>query len=584
MSLSSASPYSVVKIRQRGQYLAGALSGPLRSEIGTNMEAAERTISQILTEQIRYNIPAYQRPYSWEKTNVEQLLDDVWDSYEANDAEYFIGSLITIEREKGRLYDVVDGQQRLTTLNLIFSRLRDAVDEPAKSELGRRVLPRNALTGEEETPRLTLRQRDQNFFRKYVLAGEPVPEAARSDVVKDQDAPKQRIVENLETIDAFIAQRDQKTLKLFANYLLSKVYVVFVTTASWQSAYRLFNVLNARGMALTNADLIKNLLFAELGGESTRSGELDEAWLELEEQIGIERLDQFLAHHRSSAVATKARKSLHEEFGPLIEAAATPFAFLEELNTSARNYLRILRCDFTAPAARRALRSLQRVAFEEWIPPLLAYLNKPVADLLEQEFIDLLERITYQNWIRRLAFTARLTAYFQLITAIRAGKNADEIRAIFRANANDDEFRTLLDGDVYGRPFAQAVLLRLEEADQDESVSKDFGGKITIEHVLPQALKDASWRERFTDDEHRLWLHRLGNLALLAGIKNYKAQYFPFERKKKIYAERNNRVSFDTTKPILSTEEWTKDQLHARQIDLLERAIQVWSISPAAAA
>ena len=62
------------------------------------MEAAERTISQILTEQIRYEIPAYQRPYSWEKGNVEQLLDDIWEAYEANDEEYFIGSLITIER------------------------------------------------------------------------------------------------------------------------------------------------------------------------------------------------------------------------------------------------------------------------------------------------------------------------------------------------------------------------------------------------------------------------------------------------------------------------------------------------------
>lgn len=388
------------------------------------MEAAERTISQILTEQIRYEIPAYQRPYSWEKGNVEQLLDDVWEAFAANDEEYFIGSLITIEREKGRLYDVVDGQQRLTTLNLIFSRLRDGVDEPAKSELGRRVLPRNALTGEEETPRLTLRQRDQNFFRRHVLAGEKVPEAVRKEVAKEQDAPKQRIIENLEAIDSFIAQHDQKTLKLFANYLLSRVYVVFVTTASWQSAYRLFNVLNARGMALSNADLIKNMLFARLGGNAARSSDLDEAWLELEEQIGIERLDQFMAHHRSSIVATKARKALHEEFEPLIETAASPFTFLDEVNTSARNYLRVLRNEFEAPAARRAVRSLKRVAFEEWIPPLLAFLNRPVADMPEGEFIDLLERITYQNWIRRLAFTARLTAYFQLIAAIRAGKHA----------------------------------------------------------------------------------------------------------------------------------------------------------------
>ncbi|MCB1381239.1 MAG: DUF262 domain-containing protein [Alphaproteobacteria bacterium] len=543
------------------------------------MEAAERTISQILTEQIRYEIPAYQRPYSWEKGNVEQLLDDIWEAYEANDSEYFIGSLITIERDKGRLYDVVDGQQRLTTLNLIFSRLRDRVDEPAKSELGRRVLPRNALTGEEETPRLTLRHRDQAFFRRYVLAADAISEAVRKEIAKEQDAPKQRIVENLEAIDTFISQHDQKTLKLFANFLLSRVYVVFVTTASWQSAYRLFNVLNARGMALSNADLIKNMLFARLGGNSARSGDLDEAWLELEEQIGIERLDQFLAHHRSTILATKARKTLHEEFEPLIESAATPFSFLEELNTSARNYLRILKNEFELPGARRAIRSLGRVAFEEWIPPLLAFLNTPAADMSEGEFIDLLERITYQNWIRRLAFTARLTVYFQLITAIRAGKSADEVRGIFRANANDEEFHVLLDGEVYGRPFAQAVLLRLEESDQDESVTKDFGGKITIEHVLPQSLKDAYWQERFSEEDHRLWLHRLGNLALLAGIKNYKAQSFPFERKKKIYSERNNRVSFDTTKPILAADNWTKDLLAARQADLVGRAQRIWSVN-----
>ena len=97
------------------------------------MEATERTVSQILTEQIQYKIPAYQRPYSWEKGNVEQLLNDVWEAFAANDEEYFIGSLITIEREKGRLYDVVDGQQRLTTLNLIFSRLRTSSISTART-------------------------------------------------------------------------------------------------------------------------------------------------------------------------------------------------------------------------------------------------------------------------------------------------------------------------------------------------------------------------------------------------------------------------------------------------------------------
>ncbi|MDM9645556.1 DUF262 domain-containing protein [Rhizobium sp. S163] len=542
------------------------------------MEASERTISQILTEQIRYEIPPYQRPYSWEKGNVEQLLDDVWEAYQAGDEEYFIGSLITIERAKDALYDVVDGQQRLTTLNLIFAKLRGRISDPyAMVDLEARVRLPKKNKNDESKPRLTLRNRDQAFYLKHVLDNQPVSVSLRREIEKAQDKPKLNILENIEAIDRFCENKDELTIQAFKDYLLDKVFVVLVATQSTKSAYRLFNVLNARGMPLSNADLIKNLLFARLI-EGRRSDELEERWLELEETIGIDRLDQFFAHHRSSFVAIKSRKSLHEEFEPLIEKSPDPFLFLEGITASAKNYVRILQASFDDSSALRSLRSLHRVAFEEWIPPLLAFLNQPVAGMTEGEFIILLEKITYQNWIRRLAFTARLTVYFQLINAIRDGKNADEVVAIIQASSNDVEFKTLLDGEVYGRPFAHAVLMRLEEADQDESVTKTYRGKITIEHVLPQALKDSYWIERFTEDQHRSWLHRLGNLALLAGTKNYKAQYFAFDKKKQIYAEKNKIVSFDTTKQILGKNHWTSEEVGTRHDDLISKAMTIWAI------
>jgi hypothetical protein len=541
------------------------------------MKAEERTISNILTEQICYEIPPYQRPYSWEKENVQQLLDDVWESYAANDSEYFIGSLITIERDRDRRYDVVDGQQRLTTLNLILARMRDRItDDAVKADLGKRILPRNVYTGEAETPRLLLRRKDQSFFWKHVLEAQPVPAQDRDDL----EAPRRHLVENGEVVDAFCQSKSQQDLKLFANFMLSRVYVVFVTTYSWQSAYRLFNVLNARGIPLSNADLIKNTLFGMLGAQTNRSDELEERWLELEEELGLERLDSFFGHHRTSVAAAKARGSLHEEIEPLIRAhPGGPFPFLDTVVASAENYIRIVEGDFTEAAAMRALLSLRRVEYDEWIPPLLAFLNQPVSGLPEAEFVELLEKITMQNWVRRLGRTARLTAYYQLISAIKAGKLAEDVRQVFRNNAQNTEFMELLGRELYGKAFDAAVLLRLEEASQDESVTKSYNGRLTIEHVLPQALKDDYWKTRFTEDEHGLWLHRLGNLALLCGHKNYKAQYYDFDRKKKIYSDRNKKVSFDLTKEVCDQPEWTVQAIKTRHERLLKLAEQTWTIA-----
>ena len=542
------------------------------------MKAEERTISQILTEQICYEIPPYQRPYSWEKDNVQQLLDDLLEAYEAQDTEYFIGSLITIEREKDRLYDVVDGQQRLTTLNLILARLRDHIDNTkVKEDLHQRLLPTDPYTEKVEEPRLSLRKKDQTFFRRHILEAKPILE----DKLRSLESPQRHLIENAAVIDDFCQKVEAKELIQLTHFILKSVYVVFVTTFSFQSAYRLFNVLNARGMPLSNADLIKNSLFSQLNGKISESEKLEETWLELENIISIERLDTFFGHYRTAITAIKARGTLHEEMEVLIKHDNDgPFALLETFIKSAEQYVRIAESDFSDPATLRSLRALGRVKYDDWIPPLLAFLSHKVDRLSESEFVGLLEKITMQNWVRRLGRTARLTIYYQLIRAIRDQKNADEIRAIFHNSAQNTDFLQLLGSDIYGQPFTSAVLLRLEEASMDESVTKIFAGEITIEHVLPQALKDPYWTERFEPEQHQQWLHKLGNLALLSGRKNYKAQHFSFDKKKAIYLDKmnNKKVSFDLTKEICNQDAWTADAIEKRHKDLLHLAQNTWFI------
>lgn len=540
------------------------------------MKAEERSIGQVLTDQLRYEIPPYQRPYSWTVGNVEDLLEDIEEAYDKNDKEYFIGSLITIEREPNQRYEVVDGQQRLTTLNLILARLRERIDHAdAKQELGKRILPRNALTGQTETPRLTLRKRDQVFFRDHVLEATPF----EAEKLEDLDAPKANLIRNMASIDTFLKVREQKWLKLFANYILENVYVVLVKTGSFSSAYRLFNVLNARGLDLSNADLIKNQLFSKMLESDPRRNELEDYWATLEETADIERLDAFLGYHRTSLVAEKARKSLAEEFEAIIENdTSSPVDQLKRLIASARNYERVVDSEFTEPNALRSLAALKRVTYDEWVPALLAYLNKPVEALSEGEYLALLERITMQNWVRRLGRTKRNTIYYRLITGINKGETADKIRKIFVDGANNEDFFSLLAGDIYGLPSARAILLRLEEGMQDASVTKTFGGRITIEHVLPQALKEQYWKDRFQPADQQKWLHKLGNLTLLCGKKNTRAQYYDFLRKKEIYLKLNEKVSFDMTKEVCDASEWTVAHIEKRQGKLIDAAKTLWAI------
>jgi uncharacterized protein with ParB-like and HNH nuclease domain len=542
------------------------------------MKAEERKISQILTQAICYQIPSYQRPYSWDTENVTQLLEDIETAYQTEETEYFIGSLITIEQVKDELYDVVDGQQRITTLSIILARLRDHINSHhAKGILESHIVHNQGLMRTESTPRLSLRSKDQPFFVKYILESQEFD----MDKFKKLESPQRNIIQNARVVDEFFANKDEQNLVEFANFILTQVYIVFVTTSSFKSAYRLFNVLNARGLPLSNADLIKNSLFSRLQNHATQSDELEQNWLNLENTITIEQLDPFFRHYRNAITGIRAKSGLHEEIEALLDAKdkpINPLAFLDNATNSAEQYQRIRQADFEDSQTLRALHSLHRVNYDEWIPALLCFLTYKVDGLSEKDFIILLEKITIQNWVRRLGRAARFTIYYRLIRAILDHKGADEIRAIFSNEAKNDEFIQLLQSDVYTQPFAKAVLLRLEEGDKDESVIKLYKGLITIEHILPQSIKEPYWSERFTEEKHQEWVHKLGNLTLLAGRKNYAAQAKPFCEKKKRYSKKLDKVSFDMTKKVCKNADWELNELEERQTKMIDLAKLIWLI------
>ena len=193
------------------------------------------------------------------------------------------------------IFEVVDGQQRLTTLSLILTQMKEKIKhQGVKDDLQKRVLPIDVYSDEPDEPRLVIRKKENSLYSQYILQGkiDYKPEKPTSTELT--------FLENNQTILDYLDNMSESRLKNFAKYILQNVYIVFVKTDNFTSSFRLFNVLNNRGLPLSNADLLKNSLFEAASNNKKNSKHVEDAWNEIESMIGGNKLDKFLTFHKIS--------------------------------------------------------------------------------------------------------------------------------------------------------------------------------------------------------------------------------------------------------------------------------------------
>lgn len=554
------------------------------------IQASEQLVSKVFSNDYIFDIPPYQRPYKWGIEQAEQLLDDLLDWMGDGDhavskiAPYFLGSIVLIKPFSEAVSSVVDGQQRLTTLTILFAALRETIEDPEYREslTGFLYQKGNVALGTQNQYRLTLREQDADFFRRYIQDQDGLAQMPTGSILPDSQA---RLRENALRLRDRLKVVPERQRQRLIEMLSRRCYLVVVATEDSGSAFRIFSVLNDRGLDLTHADILKADVIGAM--EKHVQEKYTKKWEEAEDDLGQEAFKDLFSHIRMIYNPTKLRRTILEEVREYVKPRDNPREFVDRvLLPYADAYETILASSYesthSAEQVNQVLKWLKRVDNNDWQPPAILYLARHGDNTSAVlQFLKDLDRLAYGLMILRANITTRISRYAKVITAIQ--ENADLYTATSPLQLTKDECDDIvkvLDGPIYDLTVVRLpVLLRLDEVFSGGVASYDHN-VLTIEHVLPQNPADGSqWLTWFPDERQRQTVvHRLGNLALLSRKKNSQARNYEFERKKREYFDRKGGTPFPLTTQVLQESEWTPSVFAARQAKHVAALKNLWRL------
>ena len=558
----------------------------------SEIKANEQNLSTVFSDAYLFEIPTYQRPYSWEKEQVEELLDDLLNAMELDaNSPYFLGNIVLIKDGMLSKSEVIDGQQRLATLTMLFCVLRELSSEPnAKTSLDGFVREAGDIFRKtQDQYRVNLRTRDQQFFQTNVQEIGGIARFLETTTTDFSDS-QQRIIENTRHLYSEISKFDEENRQTLAAFVAQQCYLVIVTTSDKSSAYRIFSVLNDRGLSLSPTDILK----AEIVGKMQTPEEerqYADKWESIELELGRDDFQSLFGYIRMIHLKAKQRRALQEEFqenilGEITNTKAKEFIDAE-LEPYANVYGTVSRESYSgsedAESINTYLKYLNRLDNADWIPPAMAFFHRNQnhnGQLVR--FVKDLERLAYGMFIIRANVNDRINRYASVLDYIEQGRDLWRQDGPLQLTAGEkSDILSRLNGDVYlqTRVHHLPVLLRLDSLLADAGASYNYSA-ITVEHVLPQhPARDSQWLSWFPDRlERERWTHRLANLVLLSRRRNSSASNREFDHKKTTYFLQGGVSPFAITTQVVSETRWTPNVLQRRQQMLLDVLKKEWRL------
>lgn len=531
-----------------------------------------------------YFIPDYQRPYSWTDDQVEELWDDLFDAWENKLEAYFLGPMIFIRSSNGE-FEVVDGQQRLATLIILFCVLRNE-----KLSQNNNIL--NSIKSiVNNKPRIKLVPQHKNYDQLI------------NQIVNNKNLPRDKPTRNelgnnplLNTLYIFkekLKEFEKNKIESFVNYIFNKVVVITIICSHKTHAIKLFQTLNTRGLDLSTADLIKSTLMYSLeqqAGNSTGDAykremeRFKDTWAKIEAlQENVfekqdENLDSLFTYYAYYRLSRNLKTSLYDELERDFRNG-DPNKVLLEFYNFLKIYSSIVNED-------------SKILFSFlYLPNQVYWKAILITAKLEKfrKFYELareLRDMYYCYWIAGYNTAKVKQISFNIIRWIKEKRTISFIRNEITTKWKDDSVGYYVNENLYknayGKRWLTPLLILLEYKQTDDSKINfiHWGPRIHVEHVLPQNWeKEKKWDKVWKKEDAEKWVNMLGNLTLLSGKKNQGAGNKSFHDKKQIYnRKKEGRTSFEISKIITENNKWTISEVKRRHKKLIVEIEELFEI------
>ncbi|MCC7370842.1 MAG: DUF262 domain-containing protein [Chloroflexi bacterium] len=542
-----------------------------------------------------FHVPAYQRDYSWQEEQWEDLWNDVQTLRQDRDESHYMGALV-VEARSDREFEIIDGQQRLATLSLLALAAIDRLgglgasgDEVDRNAERARAL-RSRFIGEKdpasliESSKLSLNQTDNAFYQDYLVQIRaplnPRGLERSNRLLWDCFRYFKRCIEADPSLDD-----GEQLAGLLSEAVGRQLMFILITVEDELNAYTVFETLNARGLELSATDLLKNYLFSRVKVTADLEA-LHRRWLALIATVQQERFSEFLHFHMQTLHPQVRRTRLFKLIRDCVRSPQDVFALMEALEARAELFAALSDPNheywIDAPACRPHIRALVLFRVSQ-MTPLLFVARERLSPTVFERVLRLVSVISFRySVVSELNPNALEPAYHAASQAILNGTArtpAEVFRHLESIYVNDSAFREAMRTLVVrtsgqSKRLARYILAELEADASGRAIDPDTDPG-TVEYILPEHPTD-SWGEAFPPRSWEAAVYRLGNLTLLEATSNRRLGNASYAEKVATYPA--SRYVLTQAIPEMAPEEWTLPILERRQQVLAQRAVHIWRV------